>query len=49
LLTAWATKRRTDEGLSDFYQRHIQRDAPRHLITGKEDPTRELVQLEIAS
>ncbi|MCB9851394.1 MAG: hypothetical protein H6817_11900, partial [Phycisphaerales bacterium] len=49
LLTAWATKRSGAESLSDFYQRHIERDAPRIRVSGKEDPTRELVQLGLPS
>jgi sulfite reductase beta subunit-like hemoprotein len=47
LLAAWAKNRRSGESLSDFYQRILQRDAPRQSITGREDPTRELVQLKI--
>jgi len=49
LLTAWATQRRAGESLSDFYQRHVPRPAPRHLLTGKEDPTMHLVQLGAGS
>ena len=47
LLSAWAKDRRADESLSDFYQRALQRDKPRQGITGREDPTRDLVQLKI--
>jgi sulfite reductase beta subunit-like hemoprotein len=49
LLAAWAKDRRPNEGLSDFYQRILQRDAPRQSITGREDPTRELVELKIGA
>ncbi len=49
LLAAWARDRRSGEGLSDFYQRVLRRDAPRQSITGREDPTRELVQLKIGA
>jgi sulfite reductase (ferredoxin) len=47
LLTAWATRRESGESFSDFYQRHVRRDAPRQTLTGKEAATRELVQVEL--
>jgi sulfite reductase (ferredoxin) len=47
LLQSWAKNRRHGENLSDFYQRLLKRDKPRQGITGRETPTRELVQLEI--
>ena len=49
LLAAWAKNRRSGEGLSDFYQRILLRDAPRKSITGREDPTRDLVQLKVGA
>jgi sulfite reductase (ferredoxin) len=48
LLTRWAAERLEDEGLGDFYQRIIARSSPRIAVTGKEQPTFELVQLEVA-
>jgi len=47
LLQHWAKNRRHGENLSDFYQRLLKRDQPRQGITGRETPTRVLVQLEI--
>ena len=48
LLQSWSKNRRNGENLSDFYQRLLKRDRPRQGITGRETPTRELVQLEIS-
>ena len=47
LLQSWAKNRCNGENLSDFYQRLLKRDQPRQGITGRETPTRELVELEI--
>jgi sulfite reductase (ferredoxin) len=46
LLQRWSTERQGNEGLGDFYQRLVARTAPREAITGKEQPTFELVQLQ---
>jgi len=48
LLQGWAVNRRKGESLSDYYQRLLHRDKPRQGITGREAPTRELVQLELS-
>jgi sulfite reductase beta subunit-like hemoprotein len=47
LLSAWATQRRPNESLSNFYQHRMGDRPARQTITGKESPTRELVQLGI--
>ncbi len=47
LLAGWAKNRHNGESLSDYYQRLLRRSAPRQQITGRETPTRELVQVEI--
>ena len=49
LLAAWSKYRRPNEGFSDYYQRILQRDNPRQSITGREDSTRELVQLKLGA
>jgi len=48
LLARWGAERRTGEGLGDFYQRIIGRSEPRTAVTGREQPTFELVQIEAA-
>jgi sulfite reductase beta subunit-like hemoprotein len=48
LLARWAAERWDNEGLGDFYQRIIGRQTPRTSITGKEQPTFELVQIGAA-
>ena len=48
LLVRWAAERLNDEGLGDFYQRIIGRSTPRTAVTGREQPTSELVQLGAA-
>lgn len=48
LLQSWAKNRSPGESLSDYYQRLLHRDQPRQGITGRETPTRELIQLEIS-
>jgi sulfite reductase beta subunit-like hemoprotein len=48
LLVRWAAERLAGEGLGDFYQRIIGRSAPRTAVTGREQPTFELVQLEVS-
>jgi sulfite reductase beta subunit-like hemoprotein len=48
LLHRWAAEREPEEGLGDFYQRMIGRQEPRLVLTGKETPTAELVQLAVA-
>jgi sulfite reductase (ferredoxin) len=48
LLARWSTERREGEGLGDFYQRIVGRSTPRAALTGKEQPTFDLVQLEMS-
>jgi sulfite reductase beta subunit-like hemoprotein len=47
LLARWAAERVDGEGLGDFYQRILAREIPRTAVTGKEQPTSELVQIEV--
>jgi hypothetical protein len=47
LLARWAAERQRDEGLGDFYQRITARTAPRTAVTGREQPTFQLVQLSV--
>jgi sulfite reductase (ferredoxin) len=47
LLARWAAERLNGEGLGDFYQRIIGRSAVRTAVTGREQPTFELVQLQV--
>jgi sulfite reductase beta subunit-like hemoprotein len=47
LLTLWADERREGEGLGDFYQRVVGHASPRTAVTGKEEPTAELIQLGV--
>ncbi len=47
LLARWAAERQGDEGLGDFYQRITARTAPRMAVTGREQPTFQLVQLSV--
>jgi sulfite reductase beta subunit-like hemoprotein len=49
LLVRWASERGRGEGLSDFYQRLVGRSERRTFITGREDPTAELVTLAVRS
>jgi sulfite reductase beta subunit-like hemoprotein len=49
LLVRWASERWPGEGLSDFYQRLIGRPTRRTAITGREEPTAELVTLAVRS
>jgi sulfite reductase beta subunit-like hemoprotein len=48
LLVRWAAERVDGEGLGDFYQRIIGRLTPRLAVTGREQPTCDLVQLGVA-
>ena len=48
LLARWAAERLDGEGLGDFYQRILGRSTPRTALTGREQPTHELVQIEAA-
>jgi sulfite reductase (ferredoxin) len=48
LLLRWAGERLENEGLGDFYQRILGREAPRTAVTGREQPTFDLVQLQVA-
>jgi sulfite reductase (ferredoxin) len=48
LLVRWAAERLEGEGLGDFYQRILGRSEPRTAVTGREQPTAELVQIEVA-
>jgi sulfite reductase beta subunit-like hemoprotein len=48
LLARWAAVRFPDEGLGDFYQRIVARPAARTAVTGRETPTFDLVQLQVA-
>ena len=47
LLARWAAERLDGEGLGDFYQRILGRSTPRTAVTGKEQPTYELVQIQV--
>jgi sulfite reductase beta subunit-like hemoprotein len=47
LLVRWAAERFDGEGLGDFYQRILGRSSPRTAVTGREQPTYELVQIEV--
>jgi sulfite reductase beta subunit-like hemoprotein len=47
LLARWAAERLDGEGLGDFYQRILGRSTPRTAVTGKEQPTHELVRIEV--
>jgi sulfite reductase (ferredoxin) len=47
LLTRWAMERLTGEGLGDFYQRLLGPRVPRTAVTGREQPTFGLIQLEV--
>jgi sulfite reductase beta subunit-like hemoprotein len=47
LLVRWAAERLDGEGLGDFYQRILGRSTPRTAVTGKEQPTYELVRIEV--
>ncbi len=47
LLTAWSKQHLPTESLGDFYQRLRGLGEPRQKITGKEEPTGTLIQLEI--
>ena len=49
LLVRWAAERAPGEGLSDFYQRLVGRTERRTSITGREEPTAELVALAVGS
>jgi sulfite reductase (ferredoxin) len=49
LLVRWASERTAGEGLSDFYQRLVGRTERRTTITGREEPTAELVTLAVGS
>jgi sulfite reductase (ferredoxin) len=49
LLARWAAERWSGEGLSDFYQRLVGRSERRRSITGREEPTAELVTLAVGS
>jgi sulfite reductase (ferredoxin) len=48
LLARWATERLEGEGLGDFYQRIVGHASPRVAVTGREQPTFDLVQLQVA-
>lgn len=48
LLARWAAERQGDEGLGDFYQRIVGRPAPRTAVTGREQATFDLVQLQVS-
>ncbi|HEV2085251.1 MAG TPA: NADPH-dependent assimilatory sulfite reductase hemoprotein subunit [Gemmatimonadales bacterium] len=47
LLARWAAERLDGEGLGDFYQRILGRSTPRTALTGREQPTHELVRIEV--
>jgi sulfite reductase beta subunit-like hemoprotein len=49
LLTRWASERAPGEGLSDFYQRLTGRAERRTAISGREEPTADLVALAVGS
>ena len=46
LLARWAGERLDGEGLGDFYQRIVDRPCVRTTVTGREQPTFDLVQLQ---
>jgi sulfite reductase (ferredoxin) len=48
LLARWATERIEGEGLGDFYQRIVGHASPPVAVTGREQPTFDLVQLQVA-
>jgi sulfite reductase (ferredoxin) len=47
LLVRWAAERLEGEGLGDFYQRIVGHASPRVAVTGREQPTADLVQLQV--
>lgn len=49
LLSSWAEHRRPDESLGDYYQRVLDRSQPRQAITGREEPTHQLIELKVRS
>jgi sulfite reductase beta subunit-like hemoprotein len=49
LLVRWAAERAPGEGLSDFYQRLVGRTERRTSISGREEPSAELVALAVGS
>jgi len=49
LLARWATERLDGEGLGDFYQRIVGHSTPRAAVTGREQPTFDLVQLQVGT
>ncbi len=49
LLVRWAAERAPGEGLSDFYQRLVKRTERRTSISGREEPSAELVALAVGS
>jgi len=49
LLVRWAAERAPGEGLSDFYQRLVGRTVRRTSISGREEPSAELVALAVGS
>ena len=49
LLVRWASERTAGEGLSDFYQRVVGRQERRTSISGREEPTADLVALAVGS
>ncbi|HRW54886.1 MAG TPA: NADPH-dependent assimilatory sulfite reductase hemoprotein subunit [Phycisphaerae bacterium] len=49
LVRAWARTRRPNEGLSEFYHRIAETEAPRQKMTGAEIPTGGRISLEVLS
>jgi sulfite reductase beta subunit-like hemoprotein len=49
LLLRWAAERSPGEGLSDFYQRAVGRTGRRTELSGREEPTADLVALAVGS
>lgn len=47
LLEGWAADRLADESFGDYYQRVLGRAVPRQSVSGKEEPTAELIQLSL--
>jgi sulfite reductase beta subunit-like hemoprotein len=47
LLVRWAAERFEGEGLGDFYQRIVGHTTPRVAVTGREQPTGDLIQLQV--
>ncbi len=47
LLTSWSKNRKPGQGLGDYYQQQAGRTTARQTVTGGEEPTCDMVQLEV--